>query len=224
MSQEEPDTGPKIVWTFPLLRRLDSGPDLLNIGGNVQSLMSNQGAMSSDNRTNTKSDSPSISPSIEGGLDQIRNQIESVTEQSESIFNPDPSPTGDDGTKVKQVSIQDEVFIPTVVEIPVGGTVKWVNRGDSAYNVMSTRGEDFTSGELQPGETYTRTFDEEQSIVYIDRIRGGDVMSGAVVVGDADRPSGLPSDIDSETPVPFEKESKSRSMKEAAGDKDKSFE
>ena len=56
-----------------------------------------------------------------------------------------------------RVKIVDFAFQPKRVEIPQGTSVLWVNKGAEAHTVTSTSGK-WSSGELQPGDTYTKRF------------------------------------------------------------------
>ena len=75
-----------------------------------------------------------------------------------------------------RVKIVDYAFQPKRVEIPQGTVVKWVNTGDEAHTVTSTTGK-WGSGELQPGDTYTKRFRQTGVFKYFcelhpDEMRG----------------------------------------------------
>ena len=56
-----------------------------------------------------------------------------------------------------RVRIVDDAYQPKRIEIAQGTRVTWVNRGNDTHTVTSTTGK-FDSGELQPGETFTKRF------------------------------------------------------------------
>ena len=58
------------------------------------------------------------------------------------------------------VSIQDFFFDPDQLTVAPGTTVTWVNEGQAPHTVTSTDGKELDSATLQPGDTYTFTFDE----------------------------------------------------------------
>jgi LPXTG-motif cell wall-anchored protein len=58
------------------------------------------------------------------------------------------------------VSIQDFFFDPGQLSVAPGTTVTWVNEGQAPHTVTSTDGKELDSATLQPGDTYTFTFDE----------------------------------------------------------------
>lgn len=59
-----------------------------------------------------------------------------------------------------KVSIQDFFFDPGQLTVAPGTTVTWVNEGQAPHTVTSTDGKELDSATLQPGDTYTFTFDE----------------------------------------------------------------
>jgi plastocyanin len=83
------------------------------------------------------------------------------------------------------VSIDNGVYTPSVVRVPVGATVSWQNNDAHAYTVTSMVGapEAFDSGEIQAGNVYTRTFDRPGQYFYEDRGRADAQTYGEVIVG-----------------------------------------
>ena len=80
-----------------------------------------------------------------------------------------------------RVKIVDFSFKPRRVEIPQGTKVTWVNRGQSPHTVTSTTGK-FDSGELAPGETFTRRFKQTGVFRYFCEIHPD--MKGKVLPTD----------------------------------------
>ena len=61
------------------------------------------------------------------------------------------------------VSIQDFFFDPDQITVAPGTTVTWVNKGQAPHTVTSTDGKDLDSATLQPGDTYTFTFKDDDA-------------------------------------------------------------
>lgn len=67
-----------------------------------------------------------------------------------------------------QVEMEEIEFAPTRLRVAAGSPVTWTNRDRVAHTVVEGTDtyNDFTSGEVAPGETYTRSFDEAGTIEY----------------------------------------------------------
>ncbi|HET9672930.1 MAG TPA: PLDc N-terminal domain-containing protein, partial [Actinomycetota bacterium] len=104
---------------------------------------------------------------------------------------------GSDGATISAI---DDVFDPEVVRIDPGETVTWTIDGRSAHTVEADDGS-WASGNLVPGDTFERRFDEPGTFPFFCRYHGGPGagMAGTVVVGDAPLPGGAAPDRD---PVP----------------------
>jgi plastocyanin len=61
------------------------------------------------------------------------------------------------------VSIQDFFFDPGQLTVAPGTTVTWVNEGQAPHTVTSTDGKELDSATLQPGDTYTFTFKDDDA-------------------------------------------------------------
>src|SRR5215203_435121 len=61
------------------------------------------------------------------------------------------------------VSIQDFFFDPDQLSVAPGTTVTWVNEGEAPHTVTSTDGKELDSATLQPGDTYSFTFQEDDA-------------------------------------------------------------
>jgi plastocyanin len=61
------------------------------------------------------------------------------------------------------VSIQDFFFDPDQLSVAPGTTVTWVNQGQAPHTVTSTDGKELDSATLQPGDTYSFTFKEDDA-------------------------------------------------------------
>lgn len=63
------------------------------------------------------------------------------------------------------IDIVDFAFEPDDLEVPVGTTVTWTQSDPSRHTVDFDDGEE--SGELEQGDTFTRTFDEAGTHDYV---------------------------------------------------------
>src|SRR5215203_1007139 len=61
------------------------------------------------------------------------------------------------------VSIQDFFFDPDQLNVAPATTVTWVNEGEAPHTVTSTDGKELDSATLQPGDTYSFTFKEDDA-------------------------------------------------------------
>jgi len=61
------------------------------------------------------------------------------------------------------VSIQDFFFDPGQLTVAPGTTVTWVNEGQAPHTVTSTDGKELDSATLQPGDTYSFTFEDDDA-------------------------------------------------------------
>jgi plastocyanin len=93
------------------------------------------------------------------------------------------SPTSaDDGSSVAPatggdtISVVDDAFEPTHLEVSVGDTITWTWEGRSPHNVV---GGDLESDIQQEG-TFTHTFEDAGTYDYVCTLHGG--MDGTVTV------------------------------------------
>lgn len=234
MPDSEQEIGPKLVWTFPLVTRFQSGEGILGSGSVVGTMMKNNRVGDRLKAINEQREQSEDTEETEDEFGQeeiesIEDDITDVSESGESIFSTSSEDESED-VEFEQaevdgeatVDIEDDVFVPQRTKVDVGTTVVWQNNDDEVHRVVSVEGEEFDSGQLEPGESFSHTFDTEGTTVYIGSIKGGDEMSGAIIVGDAQLSRELPSEKQQPKRVPFEeKESQStRTMSEAADDKE----
>ena len=78
------------------------------------------------------------------------------------------------------VSIEDFYFEPTDAAIQPGDTITWTNEGNHPHTVTADDGS-FDSGPLQPGESYSHTFQSPGMVPYHCSIHP--FMTGSVSVG-----------------------------------------
>lgn len=67
-----------------------------------------------------------------------------------------------------QIELEEIEFAPTAVRVAAGSSVTWTNRDRVAHTVVQGTDtyNDFTSGEIAPGESYTRSFENPGTIEY----------------------------------------------------------
>lgn len=202
MSEEEDKGGPRVVWTFPLLRRIQGGPKIIGsadklseIGSLFDGVMGSGGVVGGN--VNIQEDIERLR-SIDGGekesddgdfsnTSSIQEQITEIREKSQFTFSQDEEPD------LTTIDIEDGVFIPGKLQVDEGETVVWVNNDDETYEIQSIEGDEINSGELEPEETYENTFEQEGIYLYADVDEGPEEMSGAVLVGDVSDAIELPS-------------------------------
>jgi plastocyanin len=199
MDGSNSEEGPKIVWTFPLMRRFQSNAGILNIGQRVQQAKSDDepivdGQRIRDQGSKIKDRVSSIGDDNDETED-LEEELDELEDNRESLFSSDDT---SDSDSQHSINIHSDVFEPTRVNISEGDTVVWTNQDDETHKIMSISGEELSSGDIEAGETFEHTFDSKSATVYIDSIKGGDVMSGAVIVGDSDLERDLPSSTDVE--------------------------
>ena len=108
-----------------------------------------------------------------GNQDIVSEGFESDSTQIETVEVKSNSPS------TNTVTIEDNRFKPTDVEVTVGGTIEWNNVGNETYTVTLENG-DFNR-ELPPGASVTYTFDEEGIFPYFSMFQPE--MRGSVIVG-----------------------------------------
>jgi plastocyanin len=82
-----------------------------------------------------------------------------------------------------QVTIQNHVFVPGVIYVPAGTTVRWTNHDAVSHTVTRASGaESFDSGILPPGASFERRFDVPGTFSYSCTLHPS--MTGTVIVLD----------------------------------------
>ena len=77
-----------------------------------------------------------------------------------------------------KVAVADNSFTPASIDVAVGDTVTFENEGQIAHTVT---GDDFDSGSLAPGDTFTFKASEKGSFSYVCTFHPG--MQGTIEVG-----------------------------------------
>jgi plastocyanin len=81
-----------------------------------------------------------------------------------------------------RIDMREIEFAPESVRVAAGSTVSWVNRDAVAHTIVMGTDiyNEFTSGEVEPGATYSRTFDKTGEVEYRCTIHAS--MAGALNV------------------------------------------
>jgi len=87
--------------------------------------------------------------------------------------------TGPGGSEATTVNMSDNVFSPNAVTIPAGRVVRWVNTGGTFHNTTGAGGA-WTSGDLSPGSSFERQFNNAGTFAYECTLHPG--MTGTVTV------------------------------------------
>jgi plastocyanin len=98
----------------------------------------------------------------------------------------------------------DEGLSPRTITIAPGTTVRWANESDNRYRMRSRNGpEEFDSGNIEPGESFSFTFTKVGTYPYLDdRDRGDADFHGTVTVAAAAPPATTPPDGGTAPPAP----------------------
>lgn len=94
-----------------------------------------------------------------------------------------PSPPPIDDTV--EIAMVDDRFVPNTLEVPVGTTVTWVNRGGDWHSVAAYDGS-FESQKLATGETHSVRLDTPGLYQYICKHHGMQGMMGRITVVEVD--------------------------------------
>lgn len=77
------------------------------------------------------------------------------------------------------VSISDSTFSPSTITVAAGDTVTWTNNDSPIHDITSADGT-WTSGILNPGESFSQTFDDPGTYAYLCALHP--YMTATVVV------------------------------------------
>lgn len=85
----------------------------------------------------------------------------------------------------ESVSVLDDAFRPRDLEVEAGTTVTWTNDGDTDHTVTSSEDDFDSSGSLDPGDSFSVTFEGEGEFPYYCEFHGsadGEGMAGSITV------------------------------------------
>jgi plastocyanin len=127
-----------------------------------------------------------LHPQMQGTVTAEGEPVAGGTQAAQAGGGEEPAPVAQtanppraaaDGTSV---SIVDFAFEPATLAVAAGDTVTWTNEGVAPHTVT---GDFADSGVLDPGQTFSHTFDAEGTFDYVCAIRPD--MVGSVAVGAA---------------------------------------
>ena len=86
---------------------------------------------------------------------------------------------GGGGSTANKISMYNSVFTPSNLTVTTGGTITWKN-DDNMVHTVTANDASFNSGDIQPGGSYSRTFNATGVIGYYCMHHSG--MTGTVTV------------------------------------------
>ena len=86
---------------------------------------------------------------------------------------------GGGGSTANKISMYNSIFTPSTLTVTTGATVTWTN-DDNMVHTVTANDASFNSGDIQPGGTYTRTFNATGVIGYHCIHHNG--MTGTITV------------------------------------------
>jgi plastocyanin len=94
---------------------------------------------------------------------------------------PTQKPSGGGGGTAT-VDMKDIQFVPKAVTVKAGTTITWTNSDSVPHTVTKDGGpgDDFDSGNVEPGDTFEQTFDKPGKVDYVCTIHPG--QAGTVTV------------------------------------------
>jgi plastocyanin len=99
-----------------------------------------------------------------------------------STNNPQPSSnsSNNQAQSTDKVSIANMSFSPADITVKKGATVTWTNNDSITHTVTADSGNTFDSGNLEPGKTFSHTFNDTGTFAYHCNIHPN--MTGKVTV------------------------------------------
>ncbi|MDX6380966.1 MAG: hypothetical protein QOI57_1990 [Rubrobacteraceae bacterium] len=126
---------------------------------------------------------------------------------------PTPAPATPEAKQDNQqtVSIQDFNFSPATLTVDTGTTVTWVNQGNAPHTVTADNGS-FDSKTLQPGQSFSHTFQSPETVAYHCEIHRQMTASVTVSGGGATTPASKATTQPSTQPSTVGEETTSKQM------------
>ncbi len=97
---------------------------------------------------------------------------ETITSTETSSATVTPAPVA--------IEIKNFAFKPSTITIPKGTTVIWTQHDSVSHTVTSSVGKGFDSGTLNPGDTFSWTFNDAGTFSYLCSIHPN--MKGTIIV------------------------------------------
>jgi len=82
---------------------------------------------------------------------------------------PEEGAATGEATETAEVTMEGIEYVPKDVRVVVGGTVKWSNTDTPAHTVTKVDGpgEEFDSGNMEPGAGFEQSFPEAGTVNYV---------------------------------------------------------
>ncbi len=117
-------------------------------------------------------------PSV-GGAAASPGASPAATPAATAAASPEASPQATPGAEACTIDIRDLAYQPAQTEVAVGTTITWTNSDTVPHTATHTDGA-FDSGILDPGQSFSYTFDEAGTFDYICLVHPE--MKGTIVV------------------------------------------
>jgi len=212
------DSGPKFVWTFPLLTRFQTA-SLVDFG---------QGSTSVVEESISAVQSQPVRSKLVGGegkqeedtINELENELQDVQSESEDLFEQSDTYMQAEGGESATIEMSDDTFIPLRQSIDVGGSVTWTNNDDSMHEIVTDNTNEIEPTQVESGDTFSHTFSEEGVYEYSDLNLGQETMCGVILVGDVTFDEDLPCEQSPERELFEESNDSTRTLDEASNDMD----
>ena len=120
---------------------------------------------------------PTLTPTATPKLTTTPTPTVTPTPAATPILTVTPTPTEQPSVNV---NITNFNFVPTTVYVPIGKTVNWINNDNVIHTITSVTGS-FDSGSIDPGTTYSYTFNQTGTYEYSCTIHAS-IPHGRVIV------------------------------------------
>jgi plastocyanin len=119
-----------------------------------------------------------VATEVEDTANDVENAAEDAAEEVEEEVTEAVGAITDNEANV---SITDNEYSEASLSVDAGTTVTWVNEGTNTHTVTADDGS-FDSGDLEPGDSFSYTFDDAGTFDYHCEYHGDEGMTGSVEV------------------------------------------
>jgi plastocyanin len=119
--------------------------------------------------------------------DKVKGAMKDKMQEKAGGVSPDSAPSGTSEVTVdmakgtaSNTECGDQCFIPMNVQVPVGGTVKWMNVDSAAHTATAMDGS-FDTSLVNAGKSYSQKFDTAGTFEYMCSLHPW--MKGTITVG-----------------------------------------
>jgi plastocyanin len=110
---------------------------------------------------------------------RLRPEFPPISPYRELYYFPHAAPERPAPDKVRDITLYDNVYSPSIQYVSSGMTVRWTNRGKHHHSITSDWR--WESGELNPGDSFSLTFTRKGTYYYYCRLHS-EYMRGKIVV------------------------------------------